>query len=735
MDKIWSAKWIQDPSFLGKASLSMLHKEMEPRPELAAAHPEELRNRHMLVRKVWSLETMPSSAYLDITADDYYKLYVNGRFVAQGPAQGYPFHYFYNRLDVRPYLAEGENVVAVHVYYQGLINRAYNSGDLRQGLIAELVADGEVLLGTDGTWKYAAAEEFVSGGTVGYETQYLENIDARLVKRGWRDTASLYDDSNWQPCAEVESDHTLVLQPTPTLSVYEKLPVRVEELAPMRVLIDFGTEVTGQLFVRARGAGGDVIEVRCAEELEEDGRSAKYRMRCNCTYAERWTLSDSEEWDVLEFYDYKAFRYAELEWSGEDVRVDWTSLRAVVRHYPMEEGGCTWSSSDSLVDRIWDICRNGVIYGSQENFVDCPSREKGQYLGDNTIIGHAHMYLSGDLRLVRKSLEDFARSTALCPGMLAVAPGSFMQEIADFSLQWPMQLWQYYRQSGDRVFLAELYPVALGILEYFARYEQDGLLRNVTEKWNLVDWPENLRDEYDFPLTKPVGEGCHSVINAFYYGCMAVVQDIETELGVPFEDRLPLRRKAYREAFYRESSGLFVDAVGSSHSSLHANALSLLFGLVPEEAKGSVVALLREKRFSCGVYMAYFVLKALAKAGEYELVYDLISSEDTRSWGNMVREGATTCFEAWGKDQKWNTSLCHPWASAPIPVLIEDIVGLQPGRPGWTEIRFAPRIPTSRLERFELTVQVASGVINVRCEQGQLSIEAPPHVKVVRAGV
>ena len=35
-------------------------------------------------------------------------------------------------------------------------------------------------------------------------------------------------------------------------------------------------------------------------------------------------------------------------------------------------------------------------------------------------------------------------------------------------------------------------------------------------------------------------------------------------------------------------------------------------------------------------------------------------------------------FEAWGKDMKWNTSLCHPWACAPIPVLIEDILGITP---------------------------------------------------------
>jgi len=74
--------------------------------------------------------------------------------------------------------------------------------------------------------------------------------------------------------------------------------------------------------------------------------------------------------------------------------------------------------------------------------------------------------------------------------------------------------------------------------------------------------------------------------------------------------------------------------------------------------------------------VAYFLLKALAFHGRYEDVYRILTLQEEHSWYNMVREGATTCYEAWGKDQKWNTSLCHPFASAPISVLMEDILGL-----------------------------------------------------------
>ena len=64
--------------------------------------------------------------------------------------------------------------------------------------------------------------------------------------------------------------------------------------------------------------------------------------------------------------------------------------------------------------------------------------------------------------------------------------------------------------------------------------------------------------------------------------------------------------------------------------------------------------------------------------GRLEDAYRLIVNEGEHSWCNMLREGATTCFEAWGKEQKANTSLCHPWASAPISVLAEDILPHRP---------------------------------------------------------
>ncbi len=133
------------------------------------------------------------------------------------------------------------------------------------------------------------------------------------------------------------------------------------------------------------------------------------------------------------------------------------------------------------------------------------------------------------------------------------------------------------------------------------------------------------------------------------------------------------RKAAFIAAFYDSGKRLFADREGSRHPSIHINALALYFSMQPEESEDAITEMIRKKGLNCGVYMAFFVLKGLANIGEKELAYELITGSGIHSWVNMLREGATTCFEAWGKEQKWNTSLCHPWASAPVILFTEDL--------------------------------------------------------------
>jgi hypothetical protein len=77
----------------------------------------------------------------------------------------------------------------------------------------------------------------------------------------------------------------------------------------------------------------------------------------------------------------------------------------------------------------------------------------------------------------------------------------------------------------------------------------------------------------------------------------------------------------------------------------------------------------------------------------------------------MLAAGATTCMEAWGPDQKRNTSWCHPWASAPVSLTAGYVMGLRPGKPGWAELDFAPQTPTG-LDHAAITITTPPGRVS-----------------------
>jgi len=62
-------------------------------------------------RKVLSLEAKPATYVVHVSADNRYKLFVNGQLVSLGPARGDLYHWHYETVDIAPYLQQGNNVV------------------------------------------------------------------------------------------------------------------------------------------------------------------------------------------------------------------------------------------------------------------------------------------------------------------------------------------------------------------------------------------------------------------------------------------------------------------------------------------------------------------------------------------------------------------------------------------------------------------------------------------------
>ena len=643
-------KWISDTEMAHAIPRNVFFRQLERKELDCSQH----RNLHILFRKRFFIENDFREAHIYISADDYYKLYINGSFAGQGPAPSYHFQYNYNVIDIAPFLQKGENLIAVHTLYQGLINRVWQSGDERHGMICDLVIDGKTVVSSGEdflTQRHTAYREI---GVCGYATQFLEEYDSRAPEVGFSNLH--FDDREWKNAHLCVFNDRVLCQQTSKMLTFERIEPLKTERREGRLLLDFGANYVGYLCAAARGRAGDVITVRCAQELNEDG-SPRFSLRANCVYEETWILSGVE--DALDWFDYKAFRYVELI-VPDGATVEKISLLS--RHYPFEARAnlrSEYAKNDDLC-RIWQLCRHTQKYGVQEVIQDCPEREKGFYLGDGCYTALANMLLTGDDSMVRKLIDDAFASSFITDTLVTCMNCSFMQEIAEYPLIMILLILWHYRLAGDREYLQKNYTSAIRLLDAYRRdYEKDGLLRDL-DKWCVVEWPKNFQHGYDADIREgKVCRAAHVSINAYYIGALRAINKMADILGEkPYRDEKPLLA-AFHNAFYDPHRALFVDREGSDHASLVGNVFPYAFGLCPnEESRQRFLRMLDENGIhSLSMFCTFPTLMGLARDKENERIRAALLDEG--AWLRMLAEGATTTFEGWGKDTKWNTSLFH----------------------------------------------------------------------------
>ncbi|HEX7584991.1 MAG TPA: hypothetical protein VF373_09905 [Prolixibacteraceae bacterium] len=83
-DVKWTAQWI-------------MHPTAEPQ-----AHAV------ILFRKNFELPAKPEKFVIHLSADNHYRLFVNGKYILRGPARGDLSHWFYETVDLAEYLQAGK---------------------------------------------------------------------------------------------------------------------------------------------------------------------------------------------------------------------------------------------------------------------------------------------------------------------------------------------------------------------------------------------------------------------------------------------------------------------------------------------------------------------------------------------------------------------------------------------------------------------------------------------------
>ena len=149
---------------------------------------------------VIDLATKPTRFVVHVSADNRYRLYVNGVQVSSGPQRSDASHWRYETVDLAPQLAAGANVIAAVVWNWGP-HHPVAQHSLRTAFLLQADSPNEAAANTGPGWKLlrdsAYAEERVRNDDVRayYAAAQGERVDGARYPWGWerRD----FDDSRW----------------------------------------------------------------------------------------------------------------------------------------------------------------------------------------------------------------------------------------------------------------------------------------------------------------------------------------------------------------------------------------------------------------------------------------------------------------------------------------------------------------------------------------------------------
>jgi alpha-L-rhamnosidase len=499
-------------------------------------------------RHTFALKQVPRQAPLQITADQCYILYVNGRLVCRGPARGFQESWPYDEVDIASYLQRGRNVIAVRAYSFGQSTFGY----INRGVAGVIVGAqwGDVRIASPNEWR-ARRQVGVSRDTVPVSLQLnpQEHVDARLEAADW--AAVDFDDSDWEHANSMAAPgampwHDVEPRGIPLMREEVVLPRAVigtakgtspanwrgplrdvallihgEQLAHQpvpakdaafgtlkmpatgvdgyqRVLIDFGRCVVGAPELAITGCvGGEVIDLLYTETIAADTLTPDFKIPSGCkmVFASRLTCRAGRTHHAF-FHPY-GFRYLVLIVRGSvapvkiDLHLNWVG-------YPLDRQGAL-RTSDSALAGIWETCAWTQQCCMMDAYVDTPWREQAQWWGDARVQGWNTFHISGDARLFRRGIAQIAGQRT--PEGLTYGHAPTIAHnciLPDFSLIWLMTLWDHYWQTGSteaftthRARIDDLLGYFIGKLD-----KKSGLLPYDQRYWLFLDWAPIHKDGY-----------------------------------------------------------------------------------------------------------------------------------------------------------------------------------------------------------------------------------------------
>lgn len=715
MEVKWTAHWIMHPT----------------------VQPQD--HAMILFRKSFDLPSKPAKFVVHVSADNHYRLFVNGKYITRGPARGDISHWFYETLDLAEYLQAGKNVIAAEVVNWGP-KRSFSYFSQMTSFIMQGDSDAEKMVNTSGgSWKCMQNEAF-NAKMVNWMTDrstidfglYVGNPTDSIIgaKYPWGWETGDYNDSAWLPAKWCDiaggrdaqhaggilySGGKLLIPRRVGLLKEEKVPfagirrssgmeatdnfikgtgsLTIPANKKVTILIDNSVESMGYPELLVSGGKGAHIQAMYAENLivkakspkgNRDEIDGKYMVGIKDIF-----IPDGGKNRLFKPTFIRAFRYIQLDIETKASSLILENYTNVACNAPIERKA-EFATDHPLPSWIMDAGWRTVSICAQDYLLSDAYYEQMQYTGDSRVHNLSLLTLSGDDRLTRNALIQFDQSRIPEGLTYACYPNPFHLIIPSYSLIWIDQVHDYMMWKDDKEFIAGFELGIQSVLHWFEQKMQPNGLMGKMDWWGALAWPRHYKNGE--PPT--IYEGNNTLYTLHCAYTLRHAADIFDYLGKTAQ-ATEYRNRANQicaavNKLCKNADGFYTESPDNKQVSQITNLLAILAeATTGDEAKTLMSKLLEPKDWfgQVDLFLHLYLFEAMNKTG-YQ---DKFMGELTE-WQLMKDRRMSGFAEVpleWGEENQ--RSECHPWSSSPNVFLYKTVCGINPTSAGHKTVEIAPK--------------------------------------------
>ncbi len=702
-----------------------------------------------LFRKTLDLSSKPEQFIIHVSADNRYKLYVNGTLASLGPIRGDLQHWHFHTLNIAGYLKAGINSISAEVWNEAEF-RPEAQISLRTGFVVQGNTSAEEGINTNESWKGFQNKSY-EPIRVNVPAYYVagpgELVKLNPVLKNWKDAS--FDDRQWLPARVIMPGVPKdVKEGLGTVSGWMLTPATIPEmeLKPQRfasirraagmtvsanfpakkssvtipahtsvtLLFDQGTLTNAYPVLDFSGGKNASITLQYTEALYSKFPSKGNRNEVDGKFIigrKDSLIADGTRSQRFTSLNWRTFRYIEVKIQTKEEALILDDFSSVFTGYPFQYQA-QFESSQPDLSRILEMGWRTARLCAVETYMDCPYYEQLQYIGDARIQGLVSLYNSGDDRLLRQALNQMDQSRQTEGVTLSRHPSYTPQYIPTFSLWYIGMLHDYWTYGNDPSFIKTKLMGIRQVLAYFNHYQQaDGSLAGVPY-WVFTDWV--TAQDWKDGVAPRSENGTSCVVDLQLLWAYQLAAQLEKEMGVQeisrqYQHQAEVLKETIIRKYWDSKRKLFADRQEKDRFSQHSNALAILTGVITKaEARDVANRLLSDKTLApASIYFKYYLHQACIRAG---------LGNDYLQWLGKWQENIEMGLSTWAEMSEVSESRsdCHAWGASPNIEFFRTVLGIDSQAPGFSEVKIEPHL--GRLQKASGSIPHAQGSITASYE-------------------